>query len=120
MANQIQLDVSTALYAEALKMVRIAKQVYPSSGEAFDLEGNLIDILAQLDREISDEEFEKEEKGTIIKDVEVVIQMTVTEDVDWDDIMEPFMERMGPREDVFFTRYRIEEHEGSERVFDED
>jgi hypothetical protein len=58
-ANQVQLDVTTALYAEALRMVRLAQKTYPSAGEAFDLEGNLVDILAQLGREVSDEEFER-------------------------------------------------------------
>jgi hypothetical protein len=102
----------TALLDGALMRVRLAQETDPSLKD-FDIEGKLIDALAQVDRQITDEEF------TIIKDVEIIIQMTVTEDVDWNDIMEPFMERMGPREDVFFTRYRIEEHEGSERIFDE-
>lgn len=58
MANQMQLDVSTALYAEALRVVRLGNQVYPSLRE-FDVEGRLVDALAQLGREISDEEFER-------------------------------------------------------------
>jgi len=57
-ANQMQLDVSTALYAEALRVVRLGNQVYPSLRE-FDVEGRLVDALAQLGREISDEEFER-------------------------------------------------------------
>jgi len=54
----MQLDVSTALYAEALRVVRLGNQVYPSLRE-FDVEGRLVDALAQLGREISDEEFER-------------------------------------------------------------